>query len=82
MFKSFSHIIVMSDNNDDKYGEYTHCGCGMSSCKLYFMRYIDMSYNRLLLLATNRGLISHREKPEFTRVVNMLIQYQYSVSTV
>ena len=54
-------------------GEYTDCGCGISTCTRYFTRYVDMSYNRLLYLATMRGYIRHTEMPTFEKVVYILI---------
>lgn len=54
-------------------GEYTDCGCGIFLCKRYFVFYKDMSYNKLLFLATQKGLIKWREKPVFLDVVQILI---------
>ena len=54
-------------------GEYTDCGCGIFLCKRCFVYYNDMSYNKLLFLATQKGLIKWREKPVFLEVVQILI---------
>jgi len=54
-------------------GEYTDCGCGIFLCKRYFVFYKDMSYNKLLFLATQKGLIKWREKPVLLDVINILI---------
>lgn len=54
------------------YGEYTDCGCGISSCKRYYVRYSDMSYQKLLLLATQRGYILHTDFPTFEEVIHIL----------
>ena len=53
-------------------GEYTDCGCGMWMCKRYYTLYVDMPYNRLLRMATERGYISHKEMPTFEKVVYLL----------
>ena len=60
-------------NYDTYYGgEYTHCGCGIYLCKRRFVRYSDMSYNELLVLATDKKYISHTEYPKYLDLVHML----------
>ena len=60
--------------NDSSYGEYTDCGCGIYLCKRAFILYINMSYNKLLYIATSRGLIRYNEFPNFNRVISLLVE--------
>lgn len=60
-----------------QHGEYTDCGCGIYLCKRYFTHYVDMSYHRLLQIATQRGYISHRDFPTFEEVIHILQNRQH-----
>ena len=53
-------------------GEHIDCGCGMWTCKKIFMKYTDMTYDHLLFLATERKIISWRERPTFIEVIGLL----------